>query len=171
MHQIWSEVDSKLSKFYNGSTLWSSQIQTHQDRINYWHAIIQTKTGVLTSKNTIKRLLIKLGEYSGHYLNAAEALKKLKDAWKEYSAAKKIAHVLRKTCQEEIIVRKAIDRKVTIEQLTKMMIREERARQEGRDSIHIRERNTKCPVLKAEVTDFITDKASCEPQNGERVCG
>ena len=23
MHQIWSEVDSKLSKFYNGSTPWS----------------------------------------------------------------------------------------------------------------------------------------------------
>ena len=31
MHQIRSEVDSKLSKFYNGSTPWSPQIQTHQD--------------------------------------------------------------------------------------------------------------------------------------------
>ena len=52
--------------------------------------------------------------------------------------------------------RKAIDRKVTTEQLTKMMIREERSRQEGRDSKQIRGRNIKSPVLKAEVTDFIT---------------
>ena len=134
MHQIRSEVDSKLSKFYNGSTPWSPQRQTHRDQINYWHAILWTKTSVLTSKNTIKRLSIKLGKYSGHYLNATEALKKLKGSWKEYRAAKKIAHALRLTFQEEIIARKAINRKVTTEQLTKMMIREERARQEGRDS-------------------------------------
>ena len=36
------------------------------------------------------------------------------------------------------------------------MIREERARQEGRDSKQIRGKNNKSPVLKAEVTDFIT---------------
>ena len=29
MHQIRSEVDSKLSKFYNGSTPWSPQIPMH----------------------------------------------------------------------------------------------------------------------------------------------
>ena len=52
--------------------------------------------------------------------------------------------------------RKVADRKVTTEQLTKMMIREERSRQEGRDSKQIRGRNIKSPVLKAEVTDFIT---------------
>ena len=134
VHQIRSEVDSKLSKFYNGSTPWSPKIQTHWDQTDYWHAILRTKTGVTTSKNTIKQLSIKLGEYTGHYLNAAEALKKLKGAWKEYRAAKKIAHALRLTFQEEIIARNAIDRKVTPEQLTKMMIRKERARQEGRDS-------------------------------------
>ena len=42
--------------------------------------------------NTIKQLSIKLGEYSGQYLNAAEALSKLKCAWKEYRAAKEIAY-------------------------------------------------------------------------------
>ena len=52
--------------------------------------------------------------------------------------------------------RKAIDRKVTTEQLTKMMIREGRSRQEGRDSERIRGRNNKSPVLKAEVTNFLT---------------
>ena len=118
MHQIRSEVDAKLSKFYNGSTPWSPQIQTYWDRIDYWHAILRTKTGVLTSKNTIKRLSIKLGEYSGQYLNAAEALSKLKCAWKEYRAAKKIAQALRLTYQEEIMSRKAIDRKITTIYLT-----------------------------------------------------
>ena len=48
------------------------------------------------------------------------------------------------------------DSKVTTEQLTKMIIREERSRQEGRDSKQIRGRNIKSPVLKAEVTDFIS---------------
>ena len=52
-------------------------------------------------------------------------MKKLKDAWKEYRATKKIAHTLRLTFQEEIFARKAIDCKVTTEQLTKMMICEE----------------------------------------------
>ena len=113
-------------------------------------------TGVLTSKNAIKRLSIKIGEYSGQFLNAAEALAKLKCAWKEYWAAKKIANALRLTYQEELMSRKAADRKVTTEQLTKIMIREEQSRQEGRDSKQIRGRNTKSPVLKAEVMDFIT---------------
>ena len=151
-----SEVDSKLFKFYNGSTPWSPQIQTHCDRIDYWHSILRAKTRVLTSKNTIKRLSIKLGEYSGQFLNAAEALAKLKCAWKEYRAAKKIANALRLTYQEELMSRKRADRKVTTEQLTKMMICEERSRQEGHDSKQIRGKNIKLAVLKAEVTDFIT---------------
>ena len=29
LHQIRSEIDSRLSKFYNGSTPWSPQIQDH----------------------------------------------------------------------------------------------------------------------------------------------
>ena len=35
IHKIRSGVDSQLSKFYNGSTPWSPQIQTHRDRIDY----------------------------------------------------------------------------------------------------------------------------------------
>ena len=56
MHKIGSEseVDSKMSTFYNGTTLWSPQIQTYQDRTDYWHSILQIKTGVDTSKNEIK---------------------------------------------------------------------------------------------------------------------
>ena len=54
------------------------------------------------------------------------------------------------------MLRTAIDSKITTEQLIKMMIQEERARQEGRDFRQIHGRNNKCPVLKAEVTDFVT---------------
>ena len=59
--------------------------------------------------NVIKKLSIKLGKYSGQYLSAAEALENLKGAWKEYRATKKIASALRKTFQEELIARKAVD--------------------------------------------------------------
>ena len=84
MYKVRSDVDTKKSNFYNDTTLWSSQIQTHRDWIDYWHIILLTKTRVLTSKNTIKRLSIKLGEYSGQYPSAAAALEKLKGAWKKY---------------------------------------------------------------------------------------
>ena len=87
-----------------------------------------------TSKNTIKKLSIKVGEFSGQYLSETAALLKLKSAWKEYRAAKKIAGALRKIFQEELIAQKAIDQQVPPELLQKMMIREERARQEGRES-------------------------------------
>lgn len=86
-----------MLKFYNSTTPWSPQIQTNQDRIDYWHIILQIKTGVLTSKNAIKKLYIKLGKYYGQYINFTAALKKLKVAWNEFRAAKKIASDLGKT--------------------------------------------------------------------------
>ena len=76
---------------------------------------------VLTSKNTIKKLPIKLVEYSGHYMTALACLDKLKIAWKEYCAAKKDAWSLRKTFLEGEIARKAHDRKVTTEIMVKML--------------------------------------------------
>ena len=155
MHKIGSKVDTKMSKFYNGTTPWSPQIQTHQDRIDYLHSILQIKTGVLTSKNAIKKLSIKLGKYSSQYLSAAAALKKLKGAWKEYRAAKKIASDPRKTFQEELMAQKAIDCQVPPELLQKRMIRKDRARHECREFRQISRRNNKCPLLKAEVTDFL----------------
>ena len=54
------------------------------------------------------------------------------------------------------MVQKAIDHQVPLELLQKMLIWEERARQEGRESRQIYGRNNKCPVLNAEVTDFVT---------------
>ena len=47
--------------------------------------------GILTSKQALKKLLIKIGEYSGQCLTTLAALDKLKIAWKEYRAAKKEA--------------------------------------------------------------------------------
>ena len=113
MQNICSEVDSNLFQFFTGTTPWSPQIQVHRDQIDYWHAILRIKTVVLTIKNNIKRLSIKLGKYSGHYLNAEEALQRLKDAWKEYRAVKKAAHTLQEAFLEELIAKKAIDCKVT----------------------------------------------------------
>ena len=112
--------------------------------------------GVLTSKQALKRLSIKIGEYSGHYLTTLACLDRLKLAWKEYRAAKKEAWMLRKSFVEDKIARKAHDSNVTTETMKKMMVREQRSIQEGKDSRQIRGRNNKQPVLKAEITDFIS---------------
>ena len=102
-----------MGRFITKSVPWSPTIQVHRDRIDYWYPILCIKTGVLTSKNAIKKLSIKLGEYSGQYLTVLACLDKLKIAWKEYRAAKKEAGSLRKAFLEDKIARKAHDRKVT----------------------------------------------------------
>ena len=157
MYKIQSKVDKNMSKFCNGSTPWSPQIQTYHDQIYQWHRILQIKTGVFASKNIIKKLFIKLGEYLGQYLSVDTALGKLKEAWKEYRAAKMVASELRKIFQEELMARKAINCKVKPENLQKMMIQDEQAREEGRESRQLWIWNNKCLVLKAKVTDFVTD--------------
>ena len=111
--------------------------------------------GVLTSKNAIKKLSIKLGEYSGNYLTALACLEKLKIAWKEYQGAKREAASLRGAFLEDQIVRKAHNKKMSSEDMVKMLRKEQRSIQEGFDSQQIRGRNNKQLVLKAEVTDFI----------------
>ena len=128
----------------------------HRDRIDYWHRILCIKTGVLTSKNAIKKLSIKLGEYSRNYLTALACLEKLKNAWKEYQGAKKEVASLRRASLEDEIARKARDKKMSSEDMVKMLRKEQRSIQEGFDSQQIRGRNNRQPVLKAEVTDFIT---------------
>ena len=80
--------------------------------------------GVLTSKQALKRLSIKIGEYLGQYLTTLACLDQLKLAWKEYRAAKKEAWKLCKSFVEDKITRKAHDSNVTTETMKKMMIRE-----------------------------------------------
>ena len=75
-----------------------------------------------SSKNAIKKLSIKLGEYSWQYLSVAAALKKLKGAWKECCATKKIASDLKKTFLEELIARKAFDQHMPLELLQTMIV-------------------------------------------------
>ena len=87
--------------------------------------------GVLTSKQALKRLSIKIGEYSSQYLTTLACLDQLKLAWKEYRAAKKEAWTLRKSFVEDKIARKAHDSNVTTETIMKMMVREQRSIQEG----------------------------------------
>ena len=91
------EVDKSIGQFFTGQVPWSPALQVHRGRIDYWHRVLRIKTGVLTSKNAIKKLSIKLGEYSGHYLTSLACLNKLKIAWKDYRATKKVAWELRET--------------------------------------------------------------------------
>ena len=114
------------------------------------------KTRVLTSKNVIKRLSIKLGEYSGNNLTTIACIDKLKIAWKEHQVAKKDTAALRRAFVADLIARKAYHKTMSSKDLIKMLRKEQRSIQEGRDSSQIRGRNNKQPVLKAEVTDFIT---------------
>ena len=97
IEKIQMEVDKSLGQFFTGSIPWLPTLQVHCNRIDYWYRVLRIKTGVLTSKNAIKKLSIKLGEYSGHYLTSLACLDKLKIAWKEYRAAKKEAWSLRET--------------------------------------------------------------------------
>ena len=57
---------------------------------------------------------------------------------------------------EDQIARKAHNKKMLSEDMVKMLQKEQRSIQEDFDSQQIRERNNRQPVLKAEVTDFIT---------------
>ena len=150
------EVDDSLGKFFTESVLWSPTIQVHRDCIDYWHQILCIKTGVLTSKNTIKELSIKFGEYSGNYLTALACLEKLKIPWKEYQGAKREAASLRMAFLEDQIARKAHDKKMSSEDMVKMLWKEQRSIQEGFNLQQIRGRNNRQPVLKTEVIDFIT---------------
>ena len=65
IEKIQLEVDKSLGQYFNGAIPWSPQIQVHQDWIDYWHCILRIKMGVLTSKQALKKLSIKIGEYSG----------------------------------------------------------------------------------------------------------
>ena len=145
-----------MGQFFTGSVPWSPTIQVHCDYIDYWHQTLRIKTGELTSKNANKTLSIKLGKYYGNYLTALACCEKLKIAWKEYRGAKKEAASLREAFLIDKIARKAHNRKVTSEDMVKMLRKEQKSIQEGFESRQNKGRNNKQPVLKVEVTDFIT---------------
>ena len=148
IEKIQLEVDDTLGKFFTGTVSWSPTIQVHRDRIDYLHRILRIKTGVLTSKNAIKKLSIKFGEYSGNYLTTVACIDKLKSAWKEYQVAKKDAAALRSAFLEDQIARKAHHKRMSSEDMIKMLRKEQRSIQEGRDLRQIRGRNNKQPVLR-----------------------
>ena len=63
---------------------------------------------------------------------------------------------MHKEIQQEILGRKTKDRKTTMVAMTKMMIQEATAREDGLESGQIRRRNKKSLVLKALVTSHTT---------------
>ena len=68
----------------------------------------------------------------------------------------KVAWSLHETFLLEKIALKAEDRDTPTEKMEKSLRREQRSIREGRESKQIRGRNNKQPVLKAEITDFVT---------------
>ena len=80
IERIQLEVDKSLGRFFIGLVPWSSTLQVHCDCIDYWYHVLHIKIGALISKNIIKKLSIKLSEYSGHYLTSLLCLDKLKIA-------------------------------------------------------------------------------------------
>ena len=103
------EVDKLLGQFSNVAILWFPIIQVYQDQIDYWYCIFWMKMGVLTSKNAIKKLSFKIGEYSGQELTSLACLDKLKISWEEYQVAKKDVWALQKTFLDGKVARKAQD--------------------------------------------------------------
>lgn len=126
--RIRQGVDKNLLKFYTSTTPWSPELQQHRNQIEYWYRTLCTKTNVLTSHTIIKRLSIKLGEYSGQYLTAAEAIVQLKKAWKDCKAAKTTVHTMRPGFQESYIKQLAKDRNVSQASMKSMMERGKRLR-------------------------------------------
>ena len=121
IEKIQMEIHQSIGQFFTGSIPWSPTLQICRDRIDYWHRILRIKTGAMTSKNAIKRLSIKSGGYSGHYLTDLVYLDKLKIAWKEYRAAKKETWSLHETFVQDKIARKAHNRNVTTENMVQML--------------------------------------------------
>ena len=78
--KIQIEVGKSIGQVFTGAIPWSPTLQVHCNCIDYWHRVLRIKTGVLTSKNVIKKLSIKLSKYSGHYLTSLACLDKLKIA-------------------------------------------------------------------------------------------
>ena len=76
--KIRKDVDRKLSKFFNRAHPWSPILQQARDRVELWTRTIYSKNRVATSSTIIKRLSIKLKDYSGPHTTKAQAVNKLK---------------------------------------------------------------------------------------------
>ena len=112
---------------------------------------------------------IKLGEYSGNYLTTVTCIDKRKIAWKEYQVTKEGVAALQTAFLEDQITRKAHHKRMSSEDMIKMLQKEQRSIQEGRDSQQIRGRNNKQLVLKVKITDFITRSVRPVYTQGEIV--
>jgi hypothetical protein len=121
-------VGDKLLKFHAGAVLWSPAIQKYRDCVEYWHRVLRIKTDVLTSRTAIKRLSIKIGEYSGYYLSTAEAIVKLKEAIQAYKAAKKEAFKMRVGFNDTLVQAVAKDEDKDPKMVQKTMNREKQAK-------------------------------------------
>ena len=70
--KIRKEVDKKLSRFFNRAHPFSLMLQQARDKVELWTRTVCKKSNIATSLTKIKRLSIKLKEYSGHYISKVQ---------------------------------------------------------------------------------------------------
>ena len=145
---IQKDVNKSLCKFYQGSYSWSPFIQSYTDCVEYWQRIVCQKSCVSTSRNIIKRLAIKIGDYLGPFVTRKEAVEKLKIPYKEFKNAKSIAFEQRKEFIDEYIARRAKDHNASPEIMKKLLQREGKQKELGQISKAICKHNTRDPILK-----------------------
>jgi len=108
--RIQEKVGSKLRIFHTGPIPWSPRLQVFRDAIEYRDRYIRIQLGVLASRQAIKHLAKKIGEYAGIYSSLSVCINRLKLAHKAYKEAKKDATKWRTGFQETFVTAKAKER-------------------------------------------------------------
>jgi len=126
--RIRKKEGSKLRIFHTGPIPWSPRLQVFRDAIEYWNRCIRLQLGVMTSRQAIKRLAKKIGEYAGIYSSLAVCINQLKLAHKAYKEAKKDATKWRTCIQETFVTAKAKERGLSEEIVIKQMKRKKESK-------------------------------------------
>ena len=156
--KIRKKVDKKLSKYFNGAHPFSPKLQRARDRVELWTRHKYRKNNVMTSLKSIKRLSIRLKDYSGYYSSKQQIVNNLKKAKKSRNKIEKEAYKLRLQFRKDLKEEIASKRRVSVDILEKQEAREKKAKEVGDMSKRIRERDFRSPVLKATITDPTTNE-------------
>ena len=126
--KIRKEVDKKLSRFFNRTHPFSPALQQARDRVELWTRTVCKKSNVATSLTKIKRLSIKLKEYSNNFISKSKAVKMLKNGKSARNKVEKEASKIRNIFVEELMKKRTKDCKVSVETLKKQLSREKKSR-------------------------------------------
>ena len=115
--KIRKDIEKKLSRFFNRAHPFPLILQQARDRVELWTRTVCNKSNVATSLTKIKRLSIKLKEYSGHFISKSKAVKMLKKAKRVRSKVENEASKIQNVFIEELMKKRAKDCKVSVETL------------------------------------------------------